>query len=122
MGTAAPRNRPLAERVCQRPLNPQSPAAGDREERRAVALVMIESAGENALLAPEPARKGDRDEGGRADCKGDRRNRHARLEAAHLPDVLFVVTGVDDGAGAEEEEGLEKGVRVEVEHGRVGLE
>src|ERR1700676_213682 len=36
-------------------------------------------------------------------------------EAAHLPEVLFAGEGVDDAAGAEEEQSLEEGVRHHVE-------
>ena len=41
---------------------------------------------------------------------------HFFLKSAHLPDVLFVMAGIDDGTGAEEQERLEPGVREEVEH------
>jgi hypothetical protein len=44
-----------------------------------------------------------------------------RLEAAHHAHVLLAAHGVDDGAGAEKEQGLEEGVSHEVEDaGREG--
>ena len=43
-----------------------------------------------------------------------------RREPAHLPHVLLAAHGVDDAAGAEEEQRLEEGVRHEVEDGRAG--
>ena len=40
------------------------------------------------------------------------------LEAAHLPHVLLAAHRVHDRAGAEEEAGLEEGVRHDVEDAR----
>ena len=41
---------------------------------------------------------------------------HVLAQAAHAADVLLAGAAVDDGAGAEEEQGFEEGVGDEVEH------
>ena len=67
---------------------------------------------QNALLAPE-TREEERHARQRhhADGEGGERDFHFRAEAAELAQVLFVVRGVDDRAGAEEEQGFEESVR-----------
>jgi hypothetical protein len=42
----------------------------------------------------------------------------AATQAAHLADVLFAAQGMDHAAGAQEEQGLEEGMRGDVEHRR----
>ncbi len=76
--------------------------------------------GEDVVLAPESGEQRAADEGEHADAEGPGGERNFLGEAAHSPDVLFLVEGVDDGAGGQEEQGLEAGVRGEVEHRRVG--
>jgi len=67
---------------------------------------------ENGFLAPETGEeKRHAGERHHADGEGGEGDLHFAAEAAELADVLLVVGGVDDGAGAEEEEGLEEGVR-----------
>ncbi len=73
--------------------------------------------GEDFLLRPEAGGDiGNGDEGGGADGEGQSGDRHLLEQAAHFPDVLFVVAGVDDRAGTEEEQSLEPGVGEKVEH------
>ena len=49
--------------------------------------------------------------------KGPEGRRQALTQPPHTKDVLFMVHGGDDAAGAEEEEGLEEGVDQEMEGG-----
>ena len=72
---------------------------------------------ENFVFAPEAGEK-QRHAGERhhADGVGRERDRHEFLQAAHAPDVLFLVAAVNDRARAHEQERLEKRVRDEVEH------
>ena len=49
-----------------------------------------------------------------ADRVGRERHRHQFPQAAHFPDVLFVMRRVNDRAGAEEQERFEKSVGEEV--------
>ncbi len=57
----------------------------------------------------------------RADDHDDVSERDAVLEAAHGANVLLVMHGVDHGAGAEEQQRLEEGVREQMEHAdRIG--
>ena len=87
--------------------------AGDDEEDD----VVIAGSLEDLFLGPEAGGdEGEAAEGGGTDQEGDGGDGHFFPEAAHFPDVLLVVAGVDDGTGAEEEEGLEPGVGEEVEH------
>ena len=52
-------------------------------------------------------------------AKRDAGDGHFFQQAAHFPDVLFVVAGVDDRAGTEEEQRLEPCMGEEVEHARL---
>ena len=55
-----------------------------------------------------------------AECSAERPKGDRRLlpQAAHLPDVLFVVQRKDHAARAQEQQRLEKRVRRQMEHGR----
>ena len=50
------------------------------------------------------------------DAKCQECDRHLFLKSAHLPDVLLVMAGIDDGTGSEEQERLKPGVCEEVKH------
>jgi hypothetical protein len=76
--------------------------------------------GEEVVLAEESGERRAAGEGEHADGEGEEGEGDFVLEAAHFPDVLLFVEGVDDGAGGEEEERLEEGVGGEVEHGGAG--
>ncbi len=70
---------------------------------------------EDLVLGEEARQAGDAGDGQRADEHGPVRDRDLVLRAAHAAHVLLAAHGVDHGAGAEEEQGLEEGVREEVE-------
>ena len=53
-----------------------------------------------------------------ADHHGPIGQRDLLAQAAIVPHVLFMVHGMDDRAGAQEQHGLEEGVRQQVEHRR----
>ncbi len=75
---------------------------------------------EDGFFAPEAAGKvRHTHERCGADGEGGKGDGHVFGQAAHLPDVLLVMAGVNDGTGAEEEHGFEEGMRVEVEHRRM---
>lgn len=90
---------------------------GDEEGDGEEVFISAVGGGEDFFFRPEAGGDvGDGDEGGGADGEGDGGDGHFPEEAAHFPDVLLVVAGVDDGPGAEEEEGFEPCVGEEVEH------
>ena len=76
--------------------------------------------GEEVILAEESGERRHAAEGEHADGKGPEGEGDFVEQAAHFPDVLLFVEGVDDRAGGEEEERLEEGVGGEVEHGGIG--
>jgi hypothetical protein len=73
---------------------------------------------ENLVLGEEPRKRWEARD--RVDtCEEDpARHPQSAPEATHLPHVLLVVHREDDGAGAEEEQRLEEGVRSEVKDRR----
>ena len=73
---------------------------------------------DDRILRPESGEWDDAGirEGG--DEEGPESDWHVLAQAAHFLDVLLLVHAVDDGAGTEEEECLEEGVRHQVEDGR----
>ncbi len=80
--------------------------------------------GENFILAEvaAEAKVQHRDAGAgnreHADEERPAGHRHLATQAAEFADVLLVVRAFDDLAGAEEHQGLEEGVRQQVEEGR----
>jgi hypothetical protein len=72
---------------------------------------------QDLVLGPEPGQRRDAGQGDGADDERPERDRHVFLQAAHLAHVVGV-HGVDDRAGAEEQQGFEGGVGEEVEHAR----
>ena len=99
---------------------------GDQRAQEAVGRtrpVRGESGLDDGVLGVEAG--GEREPGQREGADGHHggRERDMAAQAAHVADVLLVVHRVDDGAGAEEQERLEEGVREEVEDaGRVGAD
>ena len=91
---------------------------GSHEERQLRDRPLVGDV-ENFILAPKAGEK-ERDpaEGHHADGVSDECDRHVFPQAAHVPDVLFLVDAVDDGARTEKEESLEKRVGDQVDHGR----
>ena len=84
------------------------------------AVHRAEARGDDEVLAVEAV--GDerqRRKGGGADGEGPEHGGQLAAEPAHLEDVVLVGERLDDHAGAEEEQGLEEGVRHEVEHARL---
>src|ERR1700730_1015530 len=85
--------------------HPRSEETDNPEQEEAV-----EGLAKNFIFAEksgEGKNSGDR-EGG--DSEGPRSIRNLLPQAAHLADVLFSGHGVDDTAGAEEQEGFEEGM------------
>ena len=74
------------------------------------------SAGQDFVLAEKTAGERERHQCERAAKVGDRRHRHWLGQAAHFADVLFLVAAVDDRAGAEEQQRLEKCVCQKMKH------
>ena len=71
---------------------------------------------EDGVLAPEAGEREDASQRQAADEEGGVGDGHEFSQAAELPHVDDAPHGVHHAAGCEEEEGLEKGVREEVEH------
>ena len=71
-----------------------------------------------ASFEKKPARPGNARDRERRDEHREERVRDELPEAPHLRHVLLARESVDDGAGAEEEAGLEPRVREDVEHAR----
>ena len=72
---------------------------------------------EDGVLRPEAGEEeGEAAEGEHADGVDREGDGHVLAQAAHTANVLLTGTAVDDGACAEEEQGLEEGVGDEVEH------
>ncbi len=82
--------------------------------------MLVVGEGQDQILAVKTGQQGAANEGKEADAEGPGGERDFFEEAAHFPNVLFLVQGVDDGPGGEEEEGLEESVGGEVEHGGGG--
>src|SRR3984957_18337305 len=78
------------------------------------------SGGEEIVLAEKSGERREAAEGQHTDGERPESERDFVEEAAHFPDVLFLVEGVDDGTGGEEEDRLEESVGAEVKHGGVG--
>ncbi len=74
-----------------------------------------ERAGENGVLAHKAAGERQARKRQRGEREGREGPRHLFPQAAHPAHVLFVVHGVDDRAGTEEEAGLEERVRQKME-------
>ena len=72
---------------------------------------------QDLVLAPEAGEQ-QRESRERQHANGVGRERHGHelTQAAHAPDVLLLVTAVNDRAGAEEEQRLEERVREQMEH------
>ena len=76
------------------------------------------------ILAPEPCQRGDATDGDATDEEGCCRYRHLFPEPSHQAHVLsqdwfvthHLLHGVDHGAGAEEQHGLEEGMGHQVEN------
>jgi hypothetical protein len=72
---------------------------------------------EDGVLRPEAGEdQREAAEGEHADGVGGEGKGHVAAEAAHAADILLAPAAVDNGACAEEEEGLEECVGDEVEH------
>ena len=72
---------------------------------------------EDFLLRPTTGKKERHAaEGHHADCISQKRNRHEPAQAAHFPNVLFVMTAVNDRARAEKQQRLEKTMRQQMHH------
>ena len=72
---------------------------------------------ENLVFREEAGEGRDAGDGDDAGGHGPEGDRDATSQAAHLAHVLLAGEGVDDGAGGEEEKGLEEGVGEEMEDG-----
>src|ERR1035437_5657442 len=72
---------------------------------------------ENFVLAPEAGEEQRKArERQHADGVSRERQRHEFFQSAHFADVLFLMAAVDDRAGTEEQQRLEKSVRDEMKH------
>jgi hypothetical protein len=70
---------------------------------------------EDFVLAEEPCQAGHAGNRQRSDEERPVGDRQVLLQAAHVPEILLSCQRVDDGAGSEEEQGLEERVGVEME-------
>src|SRR5438046_6861078 len=72
---------------------------------------------QNFFFRPATGEK-ERDaaEGHHTDGVGKKGNWHEPSEAAHFANIVFLVTAVNDRAGAKEQERFEKAVRDQVHH------
>ena len=91
---------------------------GAQPQRPPQDVAALDRRGQDFVLAPETRER--RDAGNR-----DGRQQHGAvgvrdvaLQPAHAPHVLLLVHGVNDAAGAKEEQALEEGVRHDVEQAR----
>ncbi len=78
-----------------------------------------EAVQEHVALGPKAREQREASDGEPSDEEGHRRDRHHPGEGPHRLHVLLVVHGMDDRAGAEEQESLVEGVREHEEDGRV---
>src|SRR5688572_27100630 len=91
--------------------------SADDEQTRASVLLM-ESRGEDGILAVEAAQQRHTRKGKGANQKSAISGAHPVAQSAHLPNVLFMVQRVNHRTGTEKQKGFEESVRGEVIHGR----
>ncbi len=94
----------------------ESRQARDEAHHHAEDRAELECGRQNLVLAEEAGEWRYARDGQAGDEEGDVGHRHVFPKSAHVAH-LVAMHGVDNGAGAEEQEGLEHGVGEEVEHG-----
>ena len=70
---------------------------------------------DDRILGEETRKPGKPDQCQRAEQSGPMRDRHVLADTPHTADVLFVMHPDDHRPGGEEQQGLEKGMRHQVE-------